>query len=107
MKVKTVQQHDGEGKFPSFPAGEKVTITGQECLGFRHWFPCEIGGHKTYVPESFMSDGALVREYNPTELIQNKGDILELLEIVNAWSLAKNEKGEIGWIPMEALVSML
>ena len=106
MKVKVVQDHYGEGKFPTFPTGAKVKITGDECTDFRHWFPCEIDGHQTYVPESFISDGALIKEYNPTELVQSVGDMLEVCEIVNAWLVAANENGQTGWIPAEAVVSV-
>jgi hypothetical protein len=105
MKVKVIQDHPGEGLFPSFPVGTEVKLTGDECTEFAHWFPCEINGHQTYVPESFLADGALVREYNPTELVQHVGDILEVCEIVNAWLVATNENGQIGWIPAEAVVT--
>jgi len=75
MRVRVIQDHSGEGQFPTFPTGAKVKITGDECTEFRHWFPCEIEGHQTYVPESFISDGVLIKDYNPTELIQSVGDI--------------------------------
>ena len=106
MKVKVIQEHIGEGQFPTFPIGEKVTLTGEECSHFQHWFPCEISGHQTYIPESFLSNGVLTKGYNPTELVQNLGDILEVQEIVNAWLVAKNESGQTGWIPAEAVISV-
>jgi len=106
MKVKVIQNHTGEGQFPRFPTGAKVTLTGKEDDYFRQWFPCEIEGHQTYIPESFMNDGVLLIDYNPTELVQNVGDILEVQEIVNAWLFASNESGQTGWIPAEAVVSV-
>ena len=106
MRVKVIEQHTGEGQFPTFPNGAKVTLTGEECNHFRHWFPCEIEGHQTYIPESFISDGVLVRDYDPTELVQNVGDILEIKEIVNAWLVAANENGQTGWIPAESVISI-
>jgi len=116
MKVQVIQQHDGEGRFPMFAKGTEVTLTGGECTDFLHWFPCEIDGHETYVPESFIDSGGrpvsaglagtLTRDYNPTELVQNTGDILEVKEIVNAWLFAENAGGQTGWIPAEAVVSV-
>ncbi|MCL1882668.1 MAG: SH3 domain-containing protein [Defluviitaleaceae bacterium] len=106
MRVKVIQDHPGEGQFPIFSKGTNVTITGGECDEFAHWFPCEIDGHQTYIPEIFLSDGNLTRDYNPTELVQDVGDILEVREIVNAWLFAANDKGQTGWIPAEAVISV-
>jgi hypothetical protein len=58
------------------------------------------------VPESFIAEGLLVREYNPTELVQSVGDLLAVNEIVNAWLIATNESGQTGWIPAEAVESI-
>lgn len=106
MKVKVIQEHLGEGQFPTFLSGAKVTLTGEECTHFLHWFPCEIDGKQTYIPASFLCNGVLIREYNPTELVQSVGDVLEVGEIVNAWLLATNDKGQTGWIPAESVVSV-
>ena len=105
MKVKVIAEHFGEGIFPCFPKGTPV-IMKEACTHFINWFACEIESHQTYVPDYFIEDGVLIREYNPTELIQKEGDILEVQEIVYAWLLAKNEKGEIGWIPAENVKSI-
>ena len=105
MQAKVIQPHLGEGQFPTFAKGTPVSLAGSECEEFRHWFPCEIEGHSTYIPESFIINGVLERDYNPTELAVSAGDILEVCEIVNAWLLAKDPKGQIGWIPAEAVIS--
>ena len=106
MQVRVIQEHTGDGQFPTFPIGAKVVLTGDEDTHFLHWFPCEIEGHQTYVPESFIADGVLIREYNPTELIQSAGDLIEVKEIVNAWILGINQIGQTGWIPAEAVISV-
>ncbi len=71
-----------------------------------HWYPCEIGGYKTYVPEVYFKNGILLRDYNPTELVQSAGDVLEVKAIVHAWLLAANADGVTGWIPAESVVSI-
>ena len=105
MKVKLIVKHTGEGQFPTFSAGTGVTLTGEEDTHFLHWFPCEIEGHQTFIPRTFFADGKLIREYNPTELAGNMGDIFYVKEIVNAWLYATAENGQNGWIPAEATVS--
>ena len=84
MKVKVVTEHLGEGSFPNFIIGTPV-IMKEACTHFINWCACEIEGYQTYVPDCFINDGKLVREYNPTELVQKEGDILEALKIVYAW----------------------
>ena len=106
MKVKVIAEHLGEGSFPCFLKGTPV-IMKEACTHFINWYACEINGYQTYVPDCFVNDDKLVREYNPTELVQKEGDILEVQEIVYAWLIAINNKGEIGWIPAENVVSTL
>jgi len=103
MKVKVIQRHFGEGIFPSFEKGTQV-ILGEETNHFPHWYACEIKGHQTYIADSFVRDGKLLIGYNPTELVQEVGDILEVHEIVYDWLLAENDKGIKGWIPVEAIL---
>ena len=105
MKVKVIKEHLGEGQFPVFVEGTPVTMK-EECTHYLHWCACDIEGHQTYVPKIFVSNGKLTRDYNPTELIQEVGDIVEVKEIVYAWLLATNNKGITGWIPAEAVVSI-
>ena len=106
MKVKVIQDHPGEGQFPTFKKGTPVKLTGKECAEFRHWFPCEIDGYQTYISESFIEKGVLGRDYNHTELVQHTGDVLIVFEIVNAWLMAVNSEAQTGWIPAEAVVSI-
>jgi len=106
MKAKVITAHLGEGTFPDFPQGTKVTITGDECSDFRHWYPCEIDGYQTYIPKHFFAEEVLTRDYNPTELIQAEGDIITVEEIAYAWLRATNEKGQTGWIPAQSVVSL-
>jgi len=108
MKVKIVKPYRWEhpGKFPAFEKGTSVSLDENEDTDFLGWYSCEILGHKSYVPITFVSDGQLTRNYNPTELIQELGDILEVNEIVNAWLFATNDAGITGWIPAECVVSV-
>jgi len=105
MRVKVIAPHPGEGKFPTFAKGTSVTM-GDECTHFLHWYPCEIEKHETYVPELFLCDGRLNRDYNPTELVAEVDDVLEVQKIVYAWLIATNKSGVTGWIPAESVVSV-
>jgi hypothetical protein len=108
MKVKVVARHTGGGTFPAFAKGTMVTMVtmSAEDTHFLHWYPCEIEGYETYVPESFVRSGKLIRDYNPTELVAEVGNVLEVREIVYAWLIATNENGVTGWIPAESVVSV-
>ena len=106
MRVRVIKKHLGEGSFPTFCKGTNVIIK-ETCTHFLHWYACDIIGHQTYVPEIFVFDGMLTRDYNPTELIQEVGDILDIQEIVYSWLIATNENGMTGWIPSESVVSIM
>ena len=47
-----------------------------------------------------------MRDYNPTELVAEDGDVLEVREIVYAWLIATNERDVTGWIPAESAVTV-
>jgi len=105
MKVRVVTKHEGEGEFPTFAAGTPVEM-GADCTHFAGWSACVIDGRDTYVPRIYVENGKLTKNYNPTELVQEVGDILSVDEIVYAWVVATNEKGVKGWIPAEVVTSV-
>ena len=107
MYVKVIQKHLGEGKFPTFKKGTIVTMKQESDTHFLHWHECENKGHQTFVPDIFVQNGVLARDYNPTELVQDAGDMLEIKEIVYTWLLAVNESGAEGWIPAEVVISAI
>lgn len=110
MKVKVMKDHpdkwEFQGVFPNFQKGTPVNIAEKEDEDFLGWYACDIEGHKSFIPKIYVSGGKLNRDYNPTELIQKEGDILEVKEIVYAWLLVTNDKGTTGWIPAENVVSI-
>ena len=111
MKVKVVQDYPNkwefQGEFPNFAKGTPVSLAKDEDEDFPGWYAADILGHQPYVPIGFVSDGKLNRDYNPTELIQKVGDVLDVHEIVNAWVLATNSDGVTGWITAEVVVSVI
>ena len=108
MKVKMVCPYRWEhpGEFPTFEKGTPVLLAQEEDADFLGWYACEIAGYNPYVPINFVNDGNLTRDYNPTELIQKVGDVMEVKEIVNAWLLVTNNVGSTGWLPAECVVSI-
>lgn len=105
MKVKVIEKHLGEGQFPTFSKGTKVVLS-EACIHFPHWYACEINGYQTYIPESIIVGDILIEDYNPTELVQEVGDILHVEELVYSWLLATNKDGVTGWISTEIVVSV-
>ncbi|MCL2201296.1 MAG: SH3 domain-containing protein [Oscillospiraceae bacterium] len=108
MKVKVVRpcRWDHPGDFPTFKKGTPVILDKDEDDDFLGWHACGIAGYKTYVPIVFVRNGKLVCDYNPTELIPQVGEVLEVVAIFNAWLIAKNEQGLTGWIPAECVISV-
>ena len=106
MQVMLTQDHPGEGKFPLFFKGTPVRITGPGCTHYRGWFPCEIEGYNTYIPDVFITDTVLNRDYDPTELAVRTGDVLDAGEIIYAWLYAVSRDGKAGWVPAEAVISL-
>ena len=108
MKVQVVRlgRWDFPGEFPTFKEGTSLMLAQEEDTEFLGWYACDIAEYKTYVPKAFVHNGKLTRDYNPTELIQEIGDILEVQEIVCAWLLATNDKGVTGWIPAACVMSV-
>ena len=105
MKVKVITQHLGEGIFPTFNKGTIISV-GDECSHFLNWYPCDINGYKTYIPKIYFTDNKLTCDYNPTELVAEVGEVLDVHEIVYAWLYATNNKGDTGWIPAEVVASV-
>ncbi len=104
MFVKVVEKHDGEGTFPTFTTGTQVNLI-EKCAFYLNWSKCVINGCETYVPDSYVKDGLLIVDYNPTELICDLDDTIEVKQIVFAWIYGKKGKVE-GWIPSYKCLSV-
>jgi len=97
-------KHEGEEVFPLFKKGTKINdIKMCESL---HWLSCVIEGYKTYIPDIYITEGILNRDYNPTELILEKDQTIILLEVVYEWLYVQNTDGKKGWLPAEKATSI-
>lgn len=105
MNLLVTEKHDGEGAFPLFAKG---TLVGDliPCKDYPHWFSCVLDGYRTYVPDIYLVDGALSRDYNPSELIVGKDQIVTLVCIVFEWLYVKDENGRDGWLPASKVISI-
>lgn len=97
IKVKVIEKHEGEGNFPTFNKGVEVEVI-EDCKFYIGWKKCRIEGTETYVPKTIINDNRLKSEYNPTELVCNVGDEIEIIDIVLGW-LYGYCNGQCGWIP--------
>lgn len=103
MQLVVCQNHEGEGRFPTFSKGTVVENLAP-CSNYPNWFSCKIEGMETYVSTDFLEGKTLNRAYNPTELVVQAGDVVELLEVHYQWALVAY-RGEVGWLPFEILCS--
>ena len=113
MKLQLIEDYKGLGDygipiFPLFPQGTRVhnLAVDEEDDAFPHWLSCTIGGYEFFIPETFVADDVLLRDYNPTELSALQGEIVELLELVFEWVYVKNGVGKVGWIPARYVASV-
>ncbi len=85
MKVVLVENHSGEGVFPTFSKLSKVEII-EECSFYLNWLKCRIDGLETYIPKNYInSSNELMYDYNPTELVCEEQDEVEVIKIVCGW----------------------
>ena len=105
MRVMAIQAHIGEGQFPTYMKGTAVAFLEERETRFAHWWACKIEGRDPYIPDIYVSDGKLTMNYNPTELVLEVGE--DVQGIVYEWLYAVNEEGVAGWIPAEAVVSVI
>ena len=118
MNLLVIEKHDGHGVFPLFKKGTVVSdlkedneypIHAEAIWGdgsSPHWFSCVIDGHETYIPETYVIDGILTQDYNPTEIIVEKDQIVTLIDIVFEWLYVKDENGREGWLPANKVISL-
>ena len=105
MKLIIVDSHDGEGAFPVFPKGTAVEDI-QPCEEVPHWMACQINNIRTFVPDTYLADGKLTVDYDPTEVVLAKGEVVELQKIVFEWLYVKTSTGISGWLPASKAVSI-
>jgi len=108
MKLIVMEKHEGEGVFPLFVKGSAVSDLKQdnEYPIYPHWFSCVIDGYETYIPEIYIDDGVLNVDYNPTEIVADKGQELTLIAVVFSWLYVEDGSGSEGWIPASKVVSV-
>ena len=118
MKLLVIESHEGQGEFPLFKKGSFVgelegdtdypnfsySIWGNYTKP--HWIACKLNGHNIFVPDIYVTDGVLNRDYNPTELIVKEGQEVTLISIVFEWLYVKDSKGSEGWLPANKVVTV-
>ncbi len=105
MKVKLIENHDGEGTFPVFKSGTNVKIV-EDCKFYINWQKCFIDNMETYIPKTFIECGKLVCDYNPTELVCKTDDVVEVIDIVYGWLYASKDSIR-GWVPSYKCISII
>jgi hypothetical protein len=104
MQLVVFEKHDGEGELPLFSKGTAVNSFAPVDDN-SHWFSCVLNDHNTYIPETFVTEGVLNRDYNPTELVALRGQTVTLLNIIFEWVYVRDESGREGWLPASKVVS--
>ena len=118
MTLLVTESHEGQGEFSTFQKGTAVDELvsdpayphyAEEIWGSDsnpHWSLTEIEGYEVFIPDIYVTDGFLNRDYNPTELIVEEGQKVTLLGIIFEWLYVKDENGVEGWLPANKVVSI-
>jgi len=105
MRLLVKEEHNGYGVFPLFKKGAAIRNL-SPCNEYPHWFSCIINDYETFIPETYVIDGILIKDYNPTELIVKNKQIVILEEIVFEWLYVRDENGKSGWLPASKIISI-
>ena len=113
MNYIVIMKHETEYPNPiTLTIGEKVHIGKEyeatENENWENWIYCTKADNSTsgWVPKQIINyeSGCILQDYSAKELTVEKDEIVEGIEELNGWLLAKNKStSEIGWIPMENL----
>jgi hypothetical protein len=94
----------------SFQKGEKISV-GEEYdkdPAWKGWFQCQGElGQTAWVPISYIQIkaeyGFMLCDYDAKELDLIEGEVVRITKFVNGFGNATNQKGEIGWVPLNHL----
>lgn len=92
-------------------AGDTIPITKKDMWEDNHawmWYWGENAeGKGGWIPDSYLElegeYGTAKRDYSAWEMTVAVGDRLTLLEEAAGWYWARNEAGELGWVPMSSV----
>lgn len=111
MKLEVIQAYSRIYQNPiAFSSGDRVQV-GKRDPDNPEWIWC-VGAddREGWVHQAFLemdADGSSAtgkRDYSALELSVTAGEELTGLERVGGWWLARNELGEVGWIPLKSVL---
>lgn len=106
ITIRLIEDHLGEeADILYLDKGDEV-IPQDRKTHYEGWIYCEKEGKYGWVPENYMelqsNDNFIMKNYYFSyELEGSKGDRFETLIEESEWYLVRNEKGKVGWIPMD------
>jgi len=88
--------------------GEKLRV-GHDDPAFPGWKWCTAGdGRSGWVPVELLSgpgpDATIIHDYSAQELNASTDEVVVVEDARHAWLLARNKKGQRGWIPASHVV---
>jgi hypothetical protein len=110
-KVKVIKSHHSEVVIP-FQAVKGDIVKGKEKpTQWEGWLYCKNkAGIDGWVPKAFLTSieesseqYEFIRDYNAHEITAVAGEVVKIKEIESQWAWIENEKGILGWIPLENL----
>jgi len=110
-KVKVIKSHHSDVLIP-FQAQKGEIVNGKEKpTQWEGWLYCKNkDGIFGWVPKAFVTpvkdsseEFQFIRAYNSFEISASKGEFVKIKEIESGWARIENERGKIGWIPLENL----
>jgi len=88
------------GIFPTYSKGTQITeVKEDKEKESLHWVPTKIGEEEFWTPDTYIQEGRLTVEYNPTSLDVIEGERVILLDVCFEWFYVRKQDGVRGWIP--------
>ena len=109
--ARVIKSHRSDVLIPFRAKKGEIVIGKEKPTEWEGWLYCRSeSGIYGWVPKAYVSPlknsiekYQFLRDYNAFEITALEGEVVNIKEIESGWAWIENEKGTLGWIPLENL----